>query len=144
MNFKSYISPVNETSFSEWGEKFLDNNVIFSFKYTKIHNTFCIWKSKALKQDLQAFYNTLWEKEGYTWNIFFKKPKSSWWLERENTTSSNYLLMHAECPKLNKFWHFYIKNNSNKVWRIFWWYDYWIFYIIFIDINWKINRKSHK
>ena len=143
MVLKSYIPAINNTEFTEWSEKFLDNKVIFSFKYAKTHNQYCILKSRQKRIDLQAVYDTLWEKEDFTWNTFFKKPKSWWWLARESKTSENYTFLINECPKLNKFWHFYIKNNT-WIWRIFWWYDNWIFYIIFIDINWKINRNSHK
>lgn len=144
MNFKSYISPHNQTNLSEWTDKFLDNKIIFSFKFIKTHNKFCLSKSWWIKKDLSAIYKTLWEKESYTWGIFIQKPKSSWWLSRENVDSDNYKLLKWICPELNKFWHFYIKDSNSGVWRVFWWYEKGIFYIIYIDINWKINWSSHK
>jgi hypothetical protein len=88
-------------------------------------------------------YKAISYRESFTWWDFLKWKKNKW-IEKEKKDSDNYKLLKEKCPNLNNFWHFYIENCNSWVWRIFWGYKNNIFYIIFIDINWKINSKAHK
>ena len=133
-----YWGNTNE-SLSNFSSKNLDKLVIFSFKFIWTHNTYCLSNSKDIKRDLKAFYYTLSTIENMTWRNFFCR------LKKEKLSSNNYNLLNKNCDAcLNWYWHFDLNWATSWVGRIFWWYKDEVFYIIFVDINWKINRSAHK
>ena len=136
MNFKSNIPTVNNTKFNNLSDKFLENKVRFSSKYTEINKKFCILNCSP--NELQGLYKTLWEKESLTWHKLKSLPRERW-ISIEKKKNTNHKLLEEINNNFNTFWHIRIK-NTNNVWRIFWWIKNDLFYIILIDIKWKINH----
>jgi hypothetical protein len=72
MVLKTKIDSVNKTKLEQVSNKYLEEKVIFSFKYTNIHNNYCLSKSKQIKKDIESLYCTLREKEDFTWGTFLR------------------------------------------------------------------------
>jgi hypothetical protein len=53
MTFEYKLENKYDTEISSFSSSFLDEKVIFSFKYTKTHNKYCLSKSKQIKIDLE-------------------------------------------------------------------------------------------
>lgn len=136
MNFKSNIPLTEPTFLSNWSNKFLENKVRFSLKYTESKKHFCL--RKCSKEEIQSLYSTLWEKEDLTW----QQIRSIWrekWISIEKKDDSNHKMLKDINKEFNTFWHLRIKNTW-WLWRIFWWIKDDLFYIILIDIKWAINH----
>lgn len=136
MNLRYKAQLTEETSLSQLSNKFLENQVRFSFKYTESNRNYCI--QNCSRDELKSLYKTLWEKENLTW----QQIKSLWrerWVSIEKKDDSNHKMLKKINNSFNTFWHIRIK-NTNDLWRIFWWIEDGLFYIILIDIKWNINH----
>lgn len=145
MNF-SFPLQNSQDEFKLFTSKYLEERVHFSFKFTQIHKRYCLSKAKD-NTDIESFLKTLWKKEDFTWRDFLYRNKKSWGLQIETRAKGsdfNYTLLKSVCPQFDNFWHFYIEGQNKSVWRIFWAFSDWKFYIVYIDINWEINSSAHK
>lgn len=135
MIFRANVPTTWETSFSVLSSKYLDNNVRFSLKYTISDKKFCILNCN--KDEVRAIYKTLWEKELLSWQQIQWLPRQKW-ISIEKKDTDNHKMLKSINPEFNTFGHLYVKDT--QLWRIFWWIKNDLFYILLIDIKWKINH----